>query len=314
MNSRDKTPRRGALGRGMSSLLGDVQIDDKQEISERTTGTTSHTPKNSNIEAEVVRLKIAYVDANPNQPRKIFDNEKLQELSNSIRQDGLLQPIIVGKSEKEGRYIIIAGERRWRASKIAGLEVIPAIVRENVDDDLLRLALIENIQRSDLNVIEEAEAYASLIRDYGLTQEMCASRVGKERSTVANALRLLQLPRLLQDDIMESRMSMGHGKAILSLEDEKLMRRARDMVLKKALSVRQTEQLCKSFKDGKEASKSESTENEDTADLNYVAESLRGYLHTKVKVSGNAERGKIEISYFSPAEMERIMKQMGFSL
>ncbi len=313
MTMRDKAPRKGALGRGISSLLGDVALENENDSSSNTS-QTSKTADHS-VEAEVMRLKISQVDANPNQPRKVFDKEKLQDLSNSIRQDGLLQPIVVGRSDAEGRYIIIAGERRWRASKLAGLEVIPAIIKENFEDDLLRLALIENIQRANLNIIEEAEAYATLIRDYGLTQEMCASRVGKERSTVANALRLLQLPRLLQDDIMEARISMGHGRAILSLDDEKLMRRARDMVVKKGLSVRQTEQLCKSFKDGKAATqKGASKANDDTADLNYIAESLRGYLHTKVKVAGNAERGKIEISYFSPAEMERIVKQMGFSI
>jgi ParB family chromosome partitioning protein len=307
MTSKETNPRRGALGRGISSLLGDA-ADSKIE---GMTSTTRPTVV-KDVEAEIIRLKLDQISPNPNQPRKVFDEAKLKELADSVRQDGLLQPIVVGPTDEENKYIIIAGERRWRASKIAGLEYIPAVIKEGVDDDLLRLGLIENIQRDDLNIIEEAEAYASLIKDYGLTQEMCASRVGKDRSTVANALRLLQLPRMIQDDIMDSRLTMGHGRAILSLEDQKLMRRARDMVVKKGLSVRQTEQLCKSFKDGKAATKK--GDGLKDADLNYIAESLRSHLHTKVKVSGTAAKGKIEISYFSASEMERILKQMGYPL
>jgi ParB family chromosome partitioning protein len=175
---------------------------------------------------------------------------------------------------------------------------------------MLRLALIENIQRADLNIIEEAEAYASLIKDYGLTQEQCADRVGKERSTVANTLRMLALPREIQDDIMDGRLTMGHGRAILSLEEKKLMLRCRDIVIKKGLSVRATEQLCKTFKDPKSGAKAGASIKDD-ADLQYITESLRSYLHTKVKLQGNTSRGKIEISYFSAAELERLLRVIG---
>lgn len=303
-NQKDKQQalgRRGALGKGISSLLGDVDAEPTDE---------SQRAERQRLEAEVVRLDIADVDPNPHQPRKVFDDGALKELSESLKQDGLLQPIVVARGEQEGRYIIVAGERRWRASKLAGFDTIPAIVKDGAQEDMLRLALIENIQRADLNIMEEAEAYASLIKDYGLTQEQCADRVGKERSTVANTLRMLALPREIQDDIMEGRLTMGHGRAILSLEEKKLMLRCRDIVIKKGLSVRATEQLCKTFKDPKAGGKTGGAIKDD-ADLQYITESLRSYLHTKVKLAGNTSRGKIEISYFSAAELERLLRVIG---
>ncbi len=303
-NQKDKHQalgRRGALGKGISSLLGDVDTE--------PTGDSQRADK-QRLEAEVVRIDIANVDPNPHQPRKVFDDVALKELAESLKQDGLLQPIVVARGEQAGRFIIVAGERRWRASKLAGFDSIPAIVKDGAQDDMLRLALIENIQRADLNIMEEAEAYASLIKDYGLTQEQCADRVGKERSTVANTLRMLALPREIQDDIMEGRLTMGHGRAILSLEEKKLMLRCRDIVIKKGLSVRATEQLCKTFKDPKAGGKAGSNIKDD-ADLQYITESLRSYLHTKVKLAGNTSRGKIEISYFSAAELERLLRAIG---
>lgn len=294
--------RRGALGKGISSLLGDIEGEPAEDIAQAD---------KKRLEAEVVRLDIAEVDPNPHQPRKIFDDVALKELSDSLKQDGLLQPIVVARNpEHPERYIIVAGERRWRASKLAGFDTIPAIIKDGAAEDMLRLALIENIQRADLNIMEEAEAYASLIEDYGLTQEQCADRVGKERSTVANTLRMLALPREIQDDIMEGRLTMGHGRAILSLEEKKLMLRCRDMVIKKGLSVRATEQLCKTFKDPKAGAKA-AGQIKDDADLQYITESLRSYLHTKVKLAGNTSRGKIEISYFSAAELERLLRAIG---
>jgi ParB family chromosome partitioning protein len=313
MNHRDKLPpsRRGALGKGISSLLGDVEVSNRAPPP--VDAPESEPARSHALVAEVVRLPIDDVQPNPHQPRKIFDDTALKELSASLKEDGILQPIVVSKGDSDAKYTIIAGERRWRASKLAGFETIPAIVKEGVGDDMLRLALIENIQRADLNVIEEAEAYASLIKDYGLTQEQCADKVGKERSTVANALRLLSLPRELQDDIMDGRVTMGHGRAILSLEEKKLMLRARDIVIKKGLSVRQTEQLCKTFKQTQKLEESGGATPKEDADLNYITESLRSYLHTKVRLSGNASRGRIEIAYFSAAELERILKRMGYS-
>jgi ParB family chromosome partitioning protein len=311
MSSKEKAPlKRGALGKGISSLLGDIERPTAGSGS--ITGAVARPPERSKIlEAEVVRLDINHIDPNPHQPRKIFDETALNELAASLKLDGLLQPIVVAKSEVDGRYIIIAGERRYRASKQAGFTSIPAIVKEGASDEMLRLALIENIQRADLNVIEEAEAYAALIKDFGLTQEQCADRVGKDRTTVTNTLRLLSLPREIQDDIMDGRLTMGHGRCLLSLEEKKYMLRARDIVIKKGLNVRQTEQLCKTFKTDKGAPKAEGSISED-ADLAYVTEGLRTYLHTKVKLAGSPQRGRIEISFFSAGELERILKLIGY--
>jgi ParB family chromosome partitioning protein len=302
--------KKGALGKGISSLLGDINIDALDEQpSAASVEATRKLP--GQLETQVLRVKITEVEPNPYQPRKVFDEQKLKELSASLKQDGFLQPIVVSRSEVPGKFIIIAGERRWRASKLAGFETVPIIVKDTNTEEMLRLALIENIQRANLNVIEEAEAYASLIRDYGLTQEQCADKVGKDRTSVTNTLRLLSLPREIQDDIIDSRLTMGHGRAILSLEDKKLMLRCRDIVVKKSLSVRQTEQLVKTFKDAKENAGKPGATVKDEADLQYITESLRGYLHTKVKLSGTTSRGKIEISYFSAAELERLLKVMG---
>ena len=310
MTMRDKTtqPRRGALGKGISSLLGDLDPDEVEPTPALASSADQRLKKR--LEAEVVKLDVSEIDPNPEQPRKVFDEKALQELSESLRQDGVLQPIIVTRQEPTGRYFVIAGERRLRASKLAGLPTIPAIIREAATTDLLRLALIENIQRADLNVLEEAEAYAALIKDFGLTQEQCADRVGKDRSTVANSLRLLGLPREIQEDISTSRLTMGHARAMLSLDEKKMMLRCRDIVIKKSLNVRQTEQLCKTFKaPAKNDNKAPVVKDE--ADLQYITESLRTYLHTKVRVAGSTSRGKIEISYFSAAELERLLKVMG---
>ncbi|MCX6126523.1 MAG: ParB/RepB/Spo0J family partition protein, partial [Proteobacteria bacterium] len=260
----------------------------------------------------VIELPIEVITVNPHQPRRFFKDAELQSLASSIKVDGVIQPITVTRTETAGKYMLIAGERRLRASKLAGLEKIPAIIREPMtDQEQLRVALIENIQRQDLNVLEEAEAYHALIHDFGLTQEQCADKVGKERSTVANILRILQLPREVQDDLAEGRLSMGHGRALLALEDKKTILRARDVVIKRGLNVRQTEQLCKSQKASERLPPSHS---EKSADLMYIADGLRATLRTKVKLIGDGNRGRIEIAYFSAAELERLMAAMGHKI
>ena len=300
MNPETKATRKGGLGKGLDSLLGDFG----DEISPiRTDGVVTEKV------SAVIKIPVDFIEPNPHQPRKLFNDEKLKELAASIKVDGVIQPLIVTYGEKPGTYILIAGERRWRASKLAGIDKVPAIVKETTSNEMLRLALIENIQRADLNIIEEAEAYAALIQDFGLTQESCASKVGKDRSTVANALRLLTLPSEIQDDLMSGRLSMGHGRAILGLSEIKKMLRARDLVIKKQLSVRQTEQLCKSL--NKSSEEDLAKEDPTNPDMEYLAESLRSLLHTKVRIAGDGNRGKIEIAYFSASELERVMRIMG---
>lgn len=302
MGSRDKNPmRRGALGKGINSLLGNNEYEVE----------SAHQIEPIIKAGSVLQLPVDQLKANPKQPRKHFKTEALTDLANSIKIDGIIQPIVITKENSESdQYIVIAGERRLRAARLAGLSSVPVIIKEGVGEDLLRLALIENIQRQDLNVIEEAEAYRALIEEHGLTQEDCAKRVGKERSTVANLLRILNLPNEIQVDLVEARLTPGHGRALLALEDKKIMLRARDIVCRKNLNVRQTEALCKTFKKSSTDSK-ESNAKKSSADLDYMADSLRAYLRTKVKLQGSPTRGKIEISYFSASELERIINLMG---
>lgn len=302
--------KKSGLGKGLNSLLG---LNDSLTSEEQRIALHAEAPEGSDSKNVIIRVNPGDIEPNPHQPRRIFKEEDLSSLANSIKVDGIIQPLIVTKGDKPGKFTLIAGERRWRASQLLGLEEVPAIVKDVASDDMLRIALIENIQRADLNIMEEAEAYASLINDFNLTQEECARKVGKDRATVANILRLLALPREIQDDLMDDRLSMGHGRALLSLDDTKLMLRARDIVVKKKLNVRQTEQLCKSFKNSQQLDKAKDEE-QTSPDLNYLADHLRSILRTKVKLLGSGSRGKIEISYFSAAELERILGLVGYNL
>lgn len=317
--------RKSSLGKGITSLLGGFEVDTPITASPPTRVGANHvqSPVASTLKPEppkagtVSEILIDSIVVNPHQPRRVFRDQELQSLAASIKVDGVIQPVTVTKTSTPGKYMLIAGERRLRASKIAGATKIPAIIREPMtEQEQLRVALIENIQRQDLNVVEEAEAYHSLISDFGLTQEQCADKVGKERSTVANILRILQLPREVQDDLVEGRLTMGHGRALLGLEDKKAILRARDIVIKKAMSVRQTEQLCKSYKEGSslEGASGSNPKTSQAADLGYIADGLRAALKTKVKLTGTGSKGRIEISYFSAVELERLLTAMGYKI
>jgi ParB family chromosome partitioning protein len=292
-----KSSKRNTLGKGLNSLLGL-----SEEQNHGVSGSDELVQKERLIEVSIESIR-----PNPRQPRKIFNEQELDELSRSLKVDGVIQPLIVAKEGDE--YVLIAGERRWRASKRAGLKTVPVLVKDLAPDEMLRIALIENIQRSNLNVIEEAEAYAALIQDFGLTQEECAKKVGKERTTISNLLRILNLPKEIQEDLVADRLSMGHGRALLALSDPQSMLRTRDLVIKRGLNVRQTEEIVKKIKSiGKFESESKNSEN---SDLDYLADSLRSHLRTKVKFTGTGARGKIEISYFSAGELERILQAIG---
>lgn len=261
-----------------------------------------------NIEGVASQLEIERIEVNPFQPRKSFDAKEISDLAASIKRDGVIQPLIVKPpGASGGRYVLIAGERRLRAAKEAGLSKVPVIFRreEMGANDMLRIALIENIQRSDLNVIEEAMAYESLMREHGLTQDQCANEVGKDRATVANSTRLLSLPTEVKSDLINKRLSMGHGRALLSLEAKPDILKARQIVLQKKLNVRQTEKLVKDFK-----KTDQQPTNQPNPDLEYLAENLRSFFRTKVRLLGNAQKGRIEISYFSPSELERLIQLM----
>ncbi|MCX6129510.1 MAG: ParB/RepB/Spo0J family partition protein [Proteobacteria bacterium] len=297
------SPKREALGKGLGSLLG-LDQDERLATTAKSSLNEAPLPLHSLLEVAIHKIQ-----PNPLQPRKIFKDADLQSLAQSLKQDGVIQPLVVSK---EGdHFVLIAGERRWRASQLAGFEKVPVLVKEVNPEEMLRIAIIENVQRANLNVIEEAEAYAMLIRDYGLTQEDCARKVGKDRTTIANLLRILLLPQEVQDDLMNEKLSMGHGRALLALEEKFLILKARDIVVAKKFNVRQTEQLVKRMKKNEPLAEEGDLRGKANADMDYLADTLRSHLRTKVKLIGTGGRGRIEISYFSPAELERVLQLIG---
>lgn len=237
-----------------------------------------------------------------NQPRKTFADDKLEELAASIKEKGIIQPLVVRR--KGDHYELIAGERRWRAAQKAGLHDVPVVIQDVSDDTALEMALIENIQREDLNAVEEAEAYQALMDQFDLSQEELAKRVSKDRSTVANFLRLLRLPAEIKRDIVDERLSMGHARALLSLEDADLMHRARGEVVRGHLTVRATEALVKRLKDGVP---SRSAKKKMPVELAALEDRLKRRFQTKVAIRTAARGGRIEIAYGSKEELSRII-------
>ena len=244
------------------------------------------------------------------QPRKTFDDGKMAELVASIKEKGIIQPLVVRR--QDDFYQIIAGERRWRAAQKAGLESVPVVIQNVTEDLALEIALIENIQREDLNPLEEAEAYYHLMESFELLQEEVARRVGKDRSTVANALRLLRLPEKVKNDLLERRLSMGHARALLALESEEDILEASDEIIRKKLSVRETEKIVKKIKKlfGARAGTPNRIKAIDPNVLE-LEENLRQQLGTQVKVHAKKTGGKIEISYHDQAELSRILELLG---
>lgn len=282
--------KRPALGKGMGALINS-ELQNTEE----------------NDKHSIIEVSITEVAGNPDQPRKSFNEESLAELSSSIKEKGVIQPILVEKSGS--RYIIIAGERRYRASKIAGLEKVPVIVRDFSENEKLEIALIENIQREDLNPIEEAMAYHELMDKANLSQEDVAAKVGKNRSTVANSLRLLKLPEDIQTSIAGGEISAGHARAILSLDTESQMRDLHKRIITDGLSVREAEGFTASGKinpAGKKGSGPKGSARGLNPELLNIQEKFIDKFGTKVNISGNLQKGKIEISYFSMDDLERL--------
>jgi ParB family chromosome partitioning protein len=282
------------LGRGLDSLLP---------------GTEKDLEENNGF----FLCPVNSIQPNPHQPRKEFDPTGLDELADSIKAKGIIQPLIVykdGSGKKE--FFLIAGERRWRAAKIAGLKKVPAIIKDVSSDDLLELALIENIQRQDLNPIEEAEAYSKLVNDFNLTQNEIAKRVGKMRTTITNMLRLLKLPDFVKKDIQGGTLSMGHARCLLSvIDDAKLLNKIRTEILSKGLSVRQTENMVKGHKKNDASQKEHPKKLSGTIAQPYsraLTNALNTYLGTKAKIIQRGSQGKIEVEYSSPEDLERILK------
>jgi hypothetical protein len=301
--------KRMALGKGADALLRNIN----------GTNTAIDEAVDKNIEDNTSKktgelmVKISLVEPNRNQPRKMFDKDSLDELTKSVKQYGVLQPIIVKKTGN--RYEIVAGERRWRAAQAAGLSEVPVVVRDYDDQKAKEIAIIENIQRTDLNPIEEALAYKSLIEEYNLTQEELSDKVSKNRSTITNSLRLLKLSKNIQQYMIDGKISSGHARALLSLEDEGKRELLALDIMKRSLSVRDTEKVAKTLSKKKNVELDELTESvkEDTVrDLSLFykeyEDSIQGVLGTKVHINQkDKNKGRIEIEYYSQVELDRIM-------
>lgn len=276
-----------ALGRGLNALI------------------PAH-PDLSIEEADLVaQIDVRDLRANPYQPRRRFDMQKLEELADSVREHGIIQPIVVRKSSVRG-YEIVAGERRFRAAKIVGLSVVPAVVREFSDVQLMEIALIENLQREELNAIEIAEAYVNLMEKCGLTQDELSRRVGQSRSHVANTVRLLHLPTVIRDHVSRGTISMGHARALLAVEDAEKQLALTERVVREDLSVRKLEALI--YQPTRPVSRETPGRAGEAVYLRNYEDQLRNYFGTSVKIHHGKKRGTIEIQYFSNDDLERILQ------
>jgi ParB family transcriptional regulator, chromosome partitioning protein len=286
--------KRKALGRGLSSLI-------PSSIAKVPSPTELPAP----LPHAELRIEVSKIRPNPRQPRHSFDEAGLDELARSMRMQGLLQPVVV-RPLQDGRFELIAGERRWRAAQRAGIHQIPAVVRDVPDEKLLELALIENLQREELNAIEEAEAYRILVDDLQLTQNEVAERVGKQRTTVANALRLLNLPEIVKEMVRNRLISMGHARALLALEDAKAIEALAQRVVAEGLSVRDVESQAKR----PAGTKPRAGRPTKVIDPNVAAaeSTLQRLLGTKVRIGGNGNVGRLEIHYHSADELDRVYR------
>lgn len=275
--------KRKALGKGLSALIPDAY-------------TVA-------METGYFECPVRDIKSNPYQPRKDFQESEIEDLVSSIKEKGVITPLLVSKST-DG-YILIAGERRLRAAIRAGLEKVPVVVRESTPLEYLELALIENIHRKDLNPIEEALAYKRWLQDSGTTQDTLAKRIGKDRSTISNMLRLLNLPTLIQKDIIDGRISMGHARVIAGIKDKRIQKRLRDLVVKKALSVRQLEDAVKMRTKMVSQRKTKQSNIDDY--FSSLEEELKRSLGTKVELKRKGRRGKIIIHFYSDDELDRLL-------
>ena len=283
---------KGGLGRGFGSIINEDAVMSVESVE------------------DVLSLRLSVIEPNKNQPRRHFDADKLHSLAESIRQNGVISPIVVTKTDTG--YEIVAGERRWRAAKLAGLTEIPAIVRNYSPQKLTEVALIENIQREDLNPIEEAQAYRALMEDYDLTQEQISERLGKSRSAIANSVRLLSLEDELQKYVISGQISEGHARCVLSLEGTVLREFLIGRIIEDGLSVRQTEKLAKDLaKAGVPKPQKKTTQTDIQVEL--IRKSMEEKLGTKVKISHGAKKGRIEIEYYGNRDLDRLLEVLGLN-
>ena len=290
--------KRNGLGKGLDSLIPKKK---------KKTVKTENKPEQKNEESQnssgEILVKINQVEPNREQPRKEFDEDSLMELADSIKQFGILQPLLVQK--RKDYYEIIAGERRWRAAKIAGIKEVPIIIRDYTDQEIVEISLIENIQRENLNPIEEAMAYKRLLEEFHLKQDEVAERVSKSRTAVTNSMRLLKLSPRVQQMIVDDMISTGHARALLAIDDEEQQYQLANRIFDEKLSVRETEKLVKALKNPKKEVKKQKPEH--TFVYDNIEEQMKNIIGTKVSVNPKANgKGKIEIEYYSEEELERI--------
>lgn len=288
------------LGRGLSALLGDQGV--AAAIAETPSpAAQSETPRG-------LEQPIELLVRNPDQPRRLFKDEEIEELANSIREKGVLQPILVRPAPGQaGYYQIIAGERRWRASQKAGLHTVPVIIRELDDLDVLEIGIIENVQRADLNAIEESRAYKVLMERFGRTQEALAQAVGKSRSHIANALRLLNLPEAVQDHVLQGRLSAGHARALVTAADAEGLAQ---IVIDKGLSVRQTEALARDGGASEARSAKPAARNGVDADTLSLEQDLQEALGLKVKLDDRGGKGELRLSYATLEQLDELCRKL----
>ena len=289
--------KKTGLGKGLDSLIPVHNNTEKEKavvekVVEKKTDTV---------------LRITEIETNKGQPRKNFNEDALEELADSIKQFGLIQPLVVQK--RDGYYEIIAGERRWRAAKMAGLKEIPVIIKNLTNQEIVEIALIENLQREDLNPIEEAQAYKKLINDYKLKQDEIAEKVSKSRVAITNSMRLLKLSEKVQDMIVDEMISSGHGRALLALNDKKMQEELANRIFDEKLSVRETEQIVKALNNPKE--KKQKEEYSDNFVYEKIENEFKEIIGTNVSIKRKSQdKGKIEIEYYSTEDLERIIDLM----
>lgn len=292
--------KKGGLGRGLDALFADVPIN---APTEEDIETLAEKDIMVQPEDRVNYISIHQIMANVNQPRKSFNEEKIEELAESIKEHGIIQPIVVRK-KNEG-YEIVAGERRWRAARKAGLSEVPCLIRELTDEQNMLIAIIENMQREDLNPIEEAEGLHQMITSFGLTQEQVSKSVGKSRPYIANSLRLLKLPEYIKERLSEGVITTGHGRTLITIEDEKIRKQICDKIISEGLSVRETEKLVAEI--GKPAKKRPAQKTKNPNTIRVEAE-LKEIFGTKVNILQSGKKGKIEIECYGKDEMDRLIE------
>lgn len=287
--------RKGGLGKGLDLLIPQGVMNELMESGANLDGK------------KVTSLKISKVEPNREQPRKRFDENALNELAESIKQYGILQPLVV--CQKDGYYEIVSGERRWRAAQIAGLKEVPAVIMELTEQEIMEISLIENIQREDLNPVEEAMAYQRLIQEFGLTQEVLAQKVSKSRTVITNTIRLLKLNPQVQKMLTEEEINTGHARALLGIEDLDKQYEVAQKIVSEGLTVREIESLVKELKEEKTQQKSEEFREENkTLTYRGIEEKLKTIIGTKVQIKNKKNnKGKIEIEYYSVDDLERIV-------